>query len=211
VYSVPVVKNPPTATVPVDLSHLEFDSTNQIDYQKKEARIRNGEAFLTAALLAEMEATWGGSFAAVKTITDKVNQKVYVFPSEPKDDADDIVPLRKSGTLSNATFAFSLPLKKLELKLRKDRQIVLFPLAVPVLGMKEAYCLNFKGVRATKRPRIALDEGDTPETNANGAETHATTADSKAPAEATAASTAAPKKTTRAKSKAPKGTTSTAS
>lgn len=142
---------------PVDLGHLTYDSTNKIDYGAKEARVRSGEVFLTAALLVEMEETWGGSFAGIKTITDKANQRVYLFPAGEQKDG--VVAVHKSETLANATFSFTIPLQLLELKLRKDRQIVLVPQPVPVMDKGISYCFNFKGVRASKRPRTGESEG----------------------------------------------------
>jgi hypothetical protein len=106
-----------------------------------------------------MEETWGGSFVAVKTITDIPNQRVYVFPAGKE---TDIVPVRKTDTLSAATFSFFIPMQKLNLKLRKDRQIVVVPTAVPVKDRAVAYCFALAGVRATKRPRVPEVDGGAP-------------------------------------------------
>jgi hypothetical protein len=152
----------PTPSVnEVDLNHLDFDSTNKTDYQVKEARIRSTECYVTAGLLAEMEERWGGSFTAVRTITDTKAKKVYLFPAGSKE--TDVVAVRKSETLASATFSFAIPLQKLELKLRKDRQIVVVPQPVAVTGRGEAYCLNLAGVRATKRPRSESEGSPTEE------------------------------------------------
>lgn len=151
---------PTKVTLPtkeIDLSHLSFDSTDKVDFLVKEARIRGTEVYVTAGLLAEMEENWGRTFVAVKTITDTVSQKVYVFPTD--EEGDEIVPLRKTDTLSSASFSLYVPLQKLKIKLRKDRQIVQVPMPMSVKGLGTAYCFNFAGVRATKRPRTPELEG----------------------------------------------------
>lgn len=205
--SAPIKVTLPTKVI--DLGHLGYDSTDRTEFLIKEARVRTTEVYVTAGLLAEMEETWGRSFGAVKTITDTVNQKVYVFPTD--EEGDDIVPVRKSETLSSATFSFYVPLQKLKIKLRRDRQIVQLPEAVTVAGKGLAYCFNFAGVRATKRPRTpelegAPAEGKTPQEQPDAkakAPAQKPAAEGKAPAEQPAAKptaqTTPPSKSTRAK------------
>jgi hypothetical protein len=137
----------------VDLSHLTYDSTQRVEYLVKEGHLRGTELYLTAGLVNEMEALWGGNLLAIRTITDRQNWFVYMFYADPKH--AEATAVRKSDTMASAALSFYVPLQILGLKLRKDRLVVLEPSQVDVTGIGKAYCFDLRGARAKKRSSAA--------------------------------------------------------
>lgn len=139
--------------VTVDLSHLTYDSTERVEYLKREGTLRGTELYLSAGLVADMEEEWQTNLRAVKTITDRKNAQVYVFNADPdEDDEDEVVAVRKSDSLSSATISFFVPLQLLKIKLAKGRQVKLEPTLVDAGRDKGVcFCFDLRSVRAKKK------------------------------------------------------------
>lgn len=146
-------ERPPLLPV-VDLSHLGFDSTERVEYQKREGRLRGTELYFTTGLVAEMEDVWQTNLLAVKTVTDRKSFQVYVF-NEPDPEAEGATAVRKSETLAAATISFYIPLQLLSLKLSKDRQVTLVPTLVDAGEKGIAYCFDLRSLRAKKSKKGA--------------------------------------------------------
>lgn len=139
-----------TLPIPVDLSHLSYDSTERVEYLKRESTLRATELYLSAGLVADMEEEWKTNLLAVKTITDRKNFQVYVFNADPEEKVE-VVAVRKSDSLSSATISFFIPLQILNLKLAKGRQVKLEPTLIDAGEKGTAYCWDLRSIRAKKK------------------------------------------------------------
>lgn len=139
-----------TLPIPVDLKHLTYDSTERVEYLKREGTLRGTELYLSAGLVADMEEEWQTNLLAVKTITDRKTFQVYVFNADPAEDEEEVVTVRKSETLSSATISFYIPLQILNLKLAKGRQVKLEPTLVDAGDKGLGYCFDLRSIRAKK-------------------------------------------------------------
>lgn len=137
--------------VAVDLSHLAYDSTERVEYLKREGTLRGTELYLSAGLVADMEEEWKTNLLAVKTVTDRKNYQVYVFKADPEDEGE-VVHVRKTDTLAAATISFFIPLQLLSLKLAKGSHVKLEPTVVDAGGDKGVgYCFDLRSIRAKKK------------------------------------------------------------
>jgi hypothetical protein len=129
---IPVAPEIDPLTAPVDTETRE-------DLGEKLVSVRDTYAYVNVALSLYMEKLWG-TFSAVRTGTDTVNAKVWLYRSDLSEPGH--VPVSRNGTQNSLAFSLFIPLQKLGIRPTSDRQWNLVPTEQPLTGTFPAFVLN---------------------------------------------------------------------
>lgn len=115
--------------------------------------LRGTRMYVPARTKADMDEVNGGPTSYVKTRTFAGEYKVWIAPCDADD--PDARPLRPTESLGAAEFGFSIPLRKMKLKLPVTRQFDFQAKRLAVEGGGVVYAISFQDVENTRRD---LDE-----------------------------------------------------
>ncbi|MFZ5823500.1 MAG: hypothetical protein ACOY94_04050 [Bacillota bacterium] len=130
---------------------IVWDSDTREALRVREGRIRDDRMYVTAGLLAWMEAEWGGVLTHVKTSTDRATGEVSVFRARHGEPG--AVALCRIGAGNAGEIAFWRPLRKLGLTLPPDRQFNVTPFTREVAGVGTLFVFPLRDRVSVPRKR----------------------------------------------------------
>ena len=137
---------------------IVWDTGTREALRVREGRIRDNEMYITAGLLAWMQAEWGGVVTHLKTSTDRATGEVSVFRARPGEPG--AVALSRKGAGNAGVFAFWRPLWKLGLVVPADRQLVVTPFTRAVAGVGTLFVFPLRDRVSVPRKRKGARSGD---------------------------------------------------
>jgi hypothetical protein len=155
----PIAKSIVPTQSPMQMADIPAEDESRVEVAPKIARIRDGQAYLSAALTAQMEKVWP-NLAAVKTRTDVAKNLIYIFRADPSDPTATTV--NRYGTLNAGVFSLYVPLQKLGLRLSADRQWEVLPYEQRFTDGPTAFVLPMADRVSVKRNRSDAEESVAP-------------------------------------------------
>jgi hypothetical protein len=134
----PLTKASIQTAAPMRFAEMPAEDDSRSEVSPKVVRIRDSQGYLSASLTSEIEKTWG-SFQAIKTRTDVEKNLIYILKADPADPTS--TPVNRYGTMNAAVFSLFVPLQKLGLRPKPDRQWEVVPYEQPFEDGSSAFAL----------------------------------------------------------------------
>lgn len=181
----------PLISTGVPINELPVDEP-KVENGPKIISIRDLQAFSSAAMTKQMEASWG-VFTAIRTGTDKENSRIYLYKADPAEDG--VVRVNRGGTQNAANFSLGVPLGKVNLRPTSGYQWDIIPKMITTSDETTVFVLDLK--ERTPVPRNLKEEEEQATAAATAAATGETakeepTKAKEEPSKATAAGTQRP-------------------